>query len=164
MRFVRYFGATLLILTGLFYSCDNTGDCTDADPVEKLNVRFVKRTSLSNAALKDTQITFQKIEALHADSVFYAKGAKLSAVALAFDPRADSTYFVFDYSTDTKPKKFTIAMKYRRQFRLLSTKSQCPPRVEFSQFQLIEQADAPKKPDSLIILSNANYLQVFIAD
>ena len=117
----------------LFLSCDNTGDCADDEPVAELNVTFVKRDSISKTGKKDTILAFRKIYAQGSTTPFRGEGTKLARVALQFNPKSDETSFIFDRSTDRLEVFDTIIIKYRRQYRLLSTSESCPPRVEFKQ-------------------------------
>jgi hypothetical protein len=143
----------------LLFSCDNTGACTDAEPVSQLNIRFVKRDTTAKTGKKDTLLTFQRIFSLGATQDFVNAGTKLSKTALDFDPGSDETSFIFDRSANGQTVKDTLVMGYRRQYRVLSPK--CPLRVEFTQILLQSHSF-----DSLYINPNAadeNTLEVYFA-
>ena len=144
----------------LLFSCDNTGECTDAEPVSSLNIRFVKRDTTAKTGKKDTLLTFQRIFSLSATRAFVNAGTRLSKTALDFDPGSDETSFIFDRSTDNETIRDTLVMGYRRQYRVLSPK--CPLRVEFTQIRLQSHSF-----DSLYINPNAadeNTLEVYFAE
>lgn len=143
----------------LLLSCDNTGECTDAEPVSPLNIRFVKRDSTARSGKKDTLLTFKRIFALGAAQDFAKAGTKLAKTTLDFNPGSDTTSFVFDRSTASQTIRDTLVMGYRRQYRVLSPK--CPLRVEFTQIRLQSHSF-----DSLSINPNAadeNTLEVYFA-
>jgi hypothetical protein len=125
-----------LFFSILLFSCDNTGDCTDDEPVAQLNITFVKKDTLAKTGKKDTILTFRKIFALGSLSNFRSDSAKLSRVDLSFNPKSDETTFVLDRSTKSQKIIDTIVISYRRQYRLLSTSASCPPRVEFKEIML----------------------------
>jgi hypothetical protein len=144
----------------LLFSCDNTGECTDAEPVSQLNIRFVKRDLKAKTGKKDTLLTFQRIFSLSATQDFVKTETHLSKTTLDFNPGADETSFVFDRSTTSQTIRDTIIMGYRRQYRVLSPK--CPLRVEFTQIGLQSHSF-----DSLYINPNSadeNTLEVYFAN
>jgi hypothetical protein len=124
---------TVLVLGWLLSSCENNSDCSSAEEVTQLQVRFLKAPG--RTATNDTDRVF--IRSIYAidfpKTPFYKNSYQNYATVfyLSLNPKADITQFVFDVAYKTESWRDTISVQYQRKYELPSVN--CDARINFSQ-------------------------------